>query len=57
LSWRRKANVTLGRTTINDIVDFGAEECEDATVPEQSAIVEDSEIYPVEQARGTPWMD
>jgi pSer/pThr/pTyr-binding forkhead associated (FHA) protein len=38
-------------------VDFGSEEGGDATVPEQSAIVEGSEIHPVQQAHGALYVD
>ena len=38
-------------------VDFDAEEGGDATVPEQSAIVEGSEIHPVQQAHGALYVD
>jgi pSer/pThr/pTyr-binding forkhead associated (FHA) protein len=38
-------------------VDFGLEEAGDATVPEQSAIAEGSEIHPVEQSHGTIFID
>jgi len=38
-------------------VDFDLEESGDATVPEQSAIVEGSEIHPVQQDHGTLYVD
>jgi pSer/pThr/pTyr-binding forkhead associated (FHA) protein len=38
-------------------VDFDVEEGGDATVPEQSAIVEGSEIHPVQQSHGTIFAD
>jgi len=38
-------------------VDFDVEEGGDATVPEQSAIVEGSEIHPVQQAHGSLYVD
>jgi pSer/pThr/pTyr-binding forkhead associated (FHA) protein len=38
-------------------VDFNVEEGGDATVPEQSAIVEGSEIHPVQQAHGSLYVD
>ena len=38
-------------------VDFDVEESGDATVPEQSAIAEGSEIHPVEQSHGTIFVD
>jgi len=38
-------------------VDFDVEEGGDATVPEQSAIAEGSEIHPVQQAHGSLYVD
>jgi hypothetical protein len=38
-------------------VDFVMEESGDATVPEQSAIVDGSEIHPVQQDHGTLYVD
>ena len=38
-------------------VDFDSEEGGDATVPEQSAIVEGSEIHPVQQTHGALYVD
>jgi hypothetical protein len=38
-------------------VDFEVEEGGDATVPEQSAVVEGSEIHPVQQAHGSLYVD
>jgi hypothetical protein len=38
-------------------VDFDVKEGRDATVPEQSAIVEGSEIHPVQQGHGTLYVD
>jgi len=38
-------------------VDFDVEEGGDATVPEQNAIAEGSEIHPVQQAHGSLYVD